>query len=582
MRITDATVGNYRSIGKQTHFALADLTTLIGPNNEGKSNLLRALALGLRVIDAWGRLPESITSTGELSGPQTTLVYDPYNPRRRPDRNRDVSYEWSSDYPLSKQAARSPQPTVVRITFSLNDDEIAEFRQQTSLANNGSLPIELKFSRAKTSLQVVKPGRGAAGYTNKAPAIAKFVSERIDYVLVPAVRTMDQAMELLNNLATLRLNELARTEEYQAALRQVDELRSSVVESVQADLKQTISTYLANVASVELFRRDVRSAETINRVVIDDGSPTPLSQKGDGVKSLFALALIQHLANQRIDQNRSNLVLLVDEPEAHLHSRAVHDLLALFTKIARQQQVVLATHNPIFVNREFISANVLVRGNAASAARSVQSIREVMGVELQDNLDSAEVVVVTEGWTDAKVLPAILGHISPKATKDITSGRVVFKAATGTGKIGRLIQRERSTACRIIAILDGDSAGDRQAQQLHDDGILDRTNIFVLRDTGRRVSEIEDLIIPSVYLDALAKKFGRAFKEDQFKDPRKKWSENFLTAASAVGLAGSGADLLKEAKVAVSHAVTGHSSQAARPSSMTVLEALSAAIWRDA
>lgn len=582
MRITDATVGNYRSIGKQTHFALSDLTTLIGPNNEGKSNLLRALALGLRVIDAWGRLPERISSTGELSGPQTSLIYDPYSPRRRPDRNRDVSYEWSSDYPLSKQAARSPQPTVVRITFSLNDDEVVEFRQQTGLANNGTLPIELKFSRAKTSLQIVKPGRGAAGYTNKAPAIAKFVSERIDYVLVPAVRTMDQAMELLNSLAALRLNELARTEEYQAALRQVDELRSSVVESVQSDLKQTISTYLSNVSSVELVRRDVRSAETINRVVIDDGSPTPLAQKGDGVKSLFALALIQHLASKRVDQARSSLVLLVDEPEAHLHSRAVHDLLALFTKIARQQQVVLATHNPIFVNREAISANVLVRGNAASAARTVQSIREVMGVELQDNLDSAEVVVLTEGWTDAKILPAILGHISSKATKDIVSGRVVFKSATGTGKIARLIQRERSTACRIIAILDGDAAGDQQAQQLHDDGVLDRANIFVLRDAGRRVSEIEDLIVPSSYLDALASKFGRAFKENQFKDPKKKWSQNFLSAASAVGLAGQESDLLREAKVTVRQAVVGHGAQAAKPSSMTVFTALSDAIWKDA
>ncbi|WP_100812331.1 MULTISPECIES: ATP-dependent endonuclease [unclassified Microbacterium] len=581
MRITDATVGNYRSIGKQTHFALSDLTTLIGPNNEGKSNLLRSLALGLRVIEAWGNLPERLTNTGELSGPQLGLVYDPFHPRRRPDRHRDVSYDWSADYPLSKQGARSPQPTVVRITFSLTEEEVAEFREETGLSNNGTLPIELKFSRSKTSLQVVKPGRGAAGYTSKAPTIAKFVSQRIDYVLVPAVRTMEQAMELLNSLATLRLNELARTDAYRVALRQVDELRSSVVESVQADLKNTISTYLSNVSSVELIRRDVRTAETINRVVIDDGSPTSLAQKGDGVKSLFALALIQHLANQRVDQARSSLVLLVDEPEAHLHSRAVHDLLALFTKIARQQQVVLATHNPIFVNRESIAANVLVRSNAATAARTVQSIREVMGVELHDNLDSAEVVVLTEGWTDAKILPAVLAHITTKATKDISSGRIVFKAATGTGKIGRLIQRERSTACRILAVLDGDAAGDAQAQQLHDDGVLDRANIFVLRDPGRDASEIEDLINPSVYLDALKTKFGRQFKENQFKNPRKKWSQNFVAAASAVGLSGAPADLLKEAKMVVSHSVSHASSQSAKPTAMTVMEALSVAIWND-
>lgn len=581
MRITDATVGNYRSIGKQTHFSLADLTTLIGPNNEGKSNLLRALALGLRVIDAWGRLPERITNTGELVGRQTQLVYDSYQPRRKPDRHRDVNYDWTADYPLPKQTARSPHPTVVRITFSLTDDEVADFRAATGLTNNGTLPIELKFSRAKTSLQVVKPGRGAAGYTNKAPAIAKFVSERIDYVIVPAVRTMDQAMELLNELAALRLTELARTDAYQAALRQVDDLRTSVVESVQRDLKDTISTYLSNVASVELTRRDVRTADTINRIVIDDGSPTSLAQKGDGVKSLFALALIQHLATQRVDQERSSLVLLVDEPEAHLHARAVHDLLALFTKIARKQQVVLATHNPIFVNRESVSANVLVRGNAATAARTVQSIREVLGVELHDNLNSAEIVILTEGWTDAKILPAIMNHLDARASKDLASGRVIFKSATGTGKLGRLIQQERSTACRILAVLDGDAAGDSEAQRLHDQGVLDRANIFVLRDSGRRESEIEDLIAPHTYLDALEAKFGRPFKESLFKDTRHKWSVNFLAAAAALGLSGVPTELLKEAKIVVQDATTMATVQPAKPASIPVMEALKAAIWRN-
>lgn len=581
MKITDATVGNYRSIGKQTHFALSDLTTLIGPNNEGKSNLLRALALGLRAIEAWGDLPERVTNTGELSGRQVALIYDAYHPRKRPDRHKDVGFNWAADYPLAKQAARSPQPSVVRITFSLSDEEIAEFRQETGLSNNGSLPIELKFSRSKTSLQVVKPGRGAAGYSSKAPAIAKFVSQRIDFVLIPAVRTMEQAMELLNTLATLRLTELASTDEYQAALKQVDELRTSVVESVQIDLRATISTYLSNVSRVELERRDVRASETINLVLIDDGSATSLAQKGDGVKSLFALALIQHLANERVDQSKSRLVLLVDEPEAHLHSRAVHDLLALFTKIARQQQVVLASHNPIFVNREVVGANILVRNNAASSARTVQSVRDVLGVELHDNLDSAEVVVLTEGWTDADILPAILRQINPGAMKDLALGRVVFKAATGTGKMARLIQHERSTACRILVVLDGDGSGDNRAEQLHNDGILDRANIFVLREPGRDSSEIEDLIDPRVYLDALKTRFGREFKETQFRNPRNKWSQNFLAAASAIGLSGPDSDLLKEAKLAVSESVSRAEIQSAKESAMAVMEALSAAIWRE-
>lgn len=579
MKISDVTVGNYRSIGRQTRFDLADLTTLVGPNNEGKSNLLRSVALGLRVIDAWGSLPDEATRTGELTGRQVMMVYEPYRPRRRPDRHRDVNYEWVTDFPLHKQSASSPKPTVIRIRFKLSDNEMTAFKEATGLHNNGDLPIELRFGRTRTSLQVVKPGKGAAGYSKKAPAIARFVSERIDYVMVPAMRTMEQAISLLNELASIRLAELARTEDYQEALRKVNELRADVVEGVQSDLKLTISSYLPGVESVELEQRDVRSSQSINRVTIDDGSATSLEQKGDGIKSLFSLALIQHLARERASGAESNLVLLVDEPEAHLHSRAVHDLLTLFTKIAREQQVVLATHNPIFVNREKVSANVLVRGNTASAARSVKDIREVLGVELHDNLNSAEIVIITEGLTDAAILPVALSFLSVSDAKDIAAGRIVFKAATGSGKVARLIQQERSTACRILVVLDGDKAGSMEAERLHDKGIIDRKSIFVLRDAGRVQSEIEDLLNPEVYLDSLAEAFGRTFKENQFKNPRKKWSENFTAAASVLGVSGGEADNLTTAKRTISDAVKLVTEQPFKDSSLPVLKALGEAVW---
>jgi hypothetical protein len=58
LRLTKVTVSNYRSIGSKTTFELHNMTTLIGPNNEGKSNLLRAIALGMRFISRWSVSPD--------------------------------------------------------------------------------------------------------------------------------------------------------------------------------------------------------------------------------------------------------------------------------------------------------------------------------------------------------------------------------------------------------------------------------------------------------------------------------------------------------------------------------------------
>lgn len=581
MRVAEATVSNYRSIGNQTKFSLSEFTTLIGPNNEGKSNLLRALALGLRVIDTWSTLPDEIARKGELTGRQTTLIYESYAPGRRADRIRDIDYEWLTDYPLGKQTAKSIRPTIIRITFALSDEERADFKDGTGLSNNGELPIELRFSRTATSLHVIKQGPGSSAYKHKAGEIARFVSERISYVLIPAVRTMDQAMNLLNELASIRLSELARSEDYKNALSEVNHLRSAAVHGVQKDLQRSIATYLPGVSDVTVETRDIRQTSAINRVIIDDGSATSLDQKGDGVKSLFALALIQHLARERTSEYGDNLILLVDEPEAHLHSRAVHDLQTLFTRISRTQQVVLATHNPIFVNRERVNSNILVQQNSASAAGSVKRVRDTLGIEPQDNLDSAEVVVLTEGVTDAKIIPVGLRSISSAVSRDLQTGRVIFKSVRGSGKMRSHVIQERSSACRIIAVLDNDQAGRAEAERLHEEGILDQKSIFILRRTGMKSSEIEDLLLCEVYLEALKEAFGRNFSSTHFSNASKRWSENFLSAADTLALSGASDENAKTAKIAVSDAVETYAGMPFRTEARDGLQALYDAIWLD-
>lgn len=552
---------------------------MIGPNNEGKSNLLRALALGMRVIRTWSELPESITKSGELSGSRITFIYDPYDSRRRGDQGAEIGYNWSRDFPLRLQTVRSPRPTEIRLKFRLDDDEIEEFKRITTLKINGDLPVRLLLSRTTTSIGIQKQGRGAGTYQANAHLITKYISDRVSHILIPAVRTMGQAMELLNELANIRLRALASSPEYRSALQKVNELRDEAVSAVQTDLESSISSYLPSVKSVTVSTRAVQQSNAVREVIIDDGSATPLSQKGDGIKSLFSLTLIQHLARERAGDKENSFILLVDEPEAHLHSRAVHDLHTLFNKLARNQQVVLATHNPIFVNRESVGANIVVNNNSAKSARTVKQIRTTLGVQLQDNLDSAELVVLTEGWTDARVLPEVYKRIDQRAKADLRAGRVIFKSAAGAGKMRSQILRERSTVCRIIVILDGDAPGEAEAQRLIDEGIVEQAGVFVLRAKGRRSSEMEDLINPNVYLAELSTHFGRTFSSSQFTPITHKWSDNFLRACSNMGVAGDPAANLKTAKSLVATSAQSSGDELIREPAREIIEALRLTIW---
>lgn len=68
MRIKSFEVENYRSI-QHARLDLAGATTLVGPNNEGKSNVLRAVVCGMRTLSGFDG-PQRVqrTITGRLFG----------------------------------------------------------------------------------------------------------------------------------------------------------------------------------------------------------------------------------------------------------------------------------------------------------------------------------------------------------------------------------------------------------------------------------------------------------------------------------------------------------------------------------
>ncbi|MEO2097477.1 MAG: AAA family ATPase [Brachybacterium sp.] len=553
MELKEVSVSNYRSIARQTRFAVGDLTTLIGPNNEGKSNLLRALSIGMHLIQWWSALPDHLAGKEELTGIDAVS----FLARGRMSRNRRSEEEmqgfnWSRDYPLQKQNTKGSQPTTLRFSFELDDSEVSRFYEATGLRNNGMLPIELKLSRASVSLGIVKPGRGAASHKAKAREIAKFVSDDVAFVSIPAIRTSRQAQSLVNDLARIRLQTVARSEEYQRLAAEINGLRRSAVSEIAEELTQSVKQYLPSVDAIEIETIDISASDAVADLVIDDGTSTSIDSKGDGIKSLVSMALLHQLASERSGQQ--NIILAVDEPEAHLHSASVHELQSLFTEMSRSQQVILATHNPIFVNREKVRSNILVRANDAKPAQNVDQIRQAIGVQLHDNLSSAEKILLVEGLTDESSLPFLLEAVDPGWRELVTSGRVVLKATKGVGKLRSHVQREKSTLCQIFVVVDGDAPGKQQAAALIDEKLLPSRNVFALSDGLRKQSELEDLVLPSVYLDKISATFGRKFTESHFKNRSRKWADNFEAAATMLGIVVT-ATTLEDAKRTVADAV---------------------------
>lgn len=559
MRLIEFSVRNYRSITSQVKVPLGDQTTLVGPNNEGKTNLLRAMALGMELIEAWSSVPASVSARPRDDPGLPAVALRRRREAHSPlfDGDRGYSWDWERDFPLSKQGVPGAQPTLMRLRFSLTEDELAEFHTSTGIRCNGDLPVELKLTRGRVTLGIVKQGRGAASYQAKAREISAFIADRMELVYVQAVRTFDQARLLVNDLVRDRISELNESQEYVELLEKLGGLQRAAIIPLQESLSNSVRNYLPAIATIEIEQTDIRRSSGVGDLIVDDGVRTSLAAKGDGVKSLLTMALIHELSSLR--HSDRTLVLAVDEPEAHLHPTAIHELDGVLRELSCKQQVILATHNPIFVNRASVKSNVLVQNNTARVAASVSQIRSAIGVQMQDNLESAEISVLVEGLTDVSVLPLVLATQDPTFSRAATRERVVFKATTGTGKLPAYIQREKSTVCRIIAVLDNDQAGRQQADNVRNSKLIASADVFLLRVAGRRDSELEDLLNPDVYLATLSAKFGRPFATRHFANASRKWSDNFTAAARAMGVAGDESENLSSAKVAVANSAASFS-----------------------
>ena len=92
MRLVSFSVSNFRSITSAKKVTLSDYSVLVGANNEGKSNILHALAFGMEFVEDFKKSVQR-DSLGRVRVRSSMLS------RRNP-------YRWRRDFPISKQNSK--------------------------------------------------------------------------------------------------------------------------------------------------------------------------------------------------------------------------------------------------------------------------------------------------------------------------------------------------------------------------------------------------------------------------------------------------------------------------------------------
>jgi putative ATP-dependent endonuclease of the OLD family len=507
MRLISFAVQNYRSISATARLPLRDtLTVLIGPNNEGKSNVLRGLASAMQLVAQLERV--ELSKQGRI----------------RSSLYLDRIYRWDQDYPIAKQTSTPNGETQFDLEFRLEPAEIEAFRTEVGSSLNGSLPIQLSIGKGAPRFVVRKQGKGGVALSAKAVRIASFLGKRIDFQYIPAIRPASAATEVVENLVSRELGRLAENAEYQEALRKIEELQQPILEAISSSVRDTLKIFLPSVQGVEIRVPREALSRALTRsidVVVNDGTPTPLTKKGDGVQSLAALSLMRHATQSA--QTGKQLILAIEEPESHLHPNAIHQLRDVLQDMATQHQVIVTTHCPLFVDRRDIRGNIIVQNSRADRATSVEQIREMLGVRVSDNLRNAEVVLLVEGENDRTAVGPLLASISPKLAKALESGVLAIDSLAGGANLNYKVAQSRDSMCTVHCLLDNDSEGREAGKKALQAGLLSVTDLTYTTAAGMADSEIEDLFDSSCYVSALVSDFGFLAGSQHFTSIKKKF-----------------------------------------------------------
>ena len=312
MKIKKISITNFRSIKSQTiFFPESGILALVGPNNAGKSNILRSI--------------ENILGDSWFSGDKAEI-----NDYFMHDKNNAIKIE--IDFNDDK-----------KVTFDSKETWPKYFdeRGKQIYPKNGNVKIDFPCTYLSANRDLAKNmqfrsyelmGKIAKAFNDK---IEKETKNELEKKFAEVMSILDKVQDFSNFKADFSIY--------------FNELQSDSPYKLKVDFKAF--SPLNYFKTINILANDSSVNEEF------DIEPVEL---GEGNKSLMLFALIRSYAKNF--KKEATGILAIEEPEIYLHPQARRHLYQIFKDIVKDSdiQIVYTTHSPDFLSTEEFSSVGLV------------------------------------------------------------------------------------------------------------------------------------------------------------------------------------------------------------------------------
>lgn len=477
MKLTKVEIKNYRSLyhdyDADSSFCLElgdGVNAITGPNNAGKSNIFRALALALDPRCEFDRRLDMPAAVGRWSKPVVTL-----------------------DFQVARRGASSQEQTLLR--------RLEEYERATNgnsrrpYASDGIVRLRALIeggedTRGMRRRVFVARGAGAVHLADDDP-LARRSFEQFDkclqFVLIRSGESLESLLEgrFSEVLQAILRDDLREAFDAASASRDtyVAALQDGMLQPLRRRIDEELQGLFPEVRSVAL-EPDVRPLEqtlTGMRVSVADAAATDLSDKGTGVRGGLIVAMLQHLAQT----SKQSIVFAVEEPESFLHPAAQEQLRGDLERLSvrRDVSLLVTTHSPHIVSRAPEAKTFAIRkepsGRTALAAQATgpEPLADTLGdlfrsgtmLSMLDRAErvpqTAQAVLIVEGETDRSWLTLAAQRAK---RPDLLEGLSIVASGDGVGAAGaggaplvvmQALVMQAVSGLPVAVLLDNDDSG---------------------------------------------------------------------------------------------------------------------------
>lgn len=505
MKITKIKIENFKSIKgiefDMKKYGSSYTTMLVGINESGKSNILEAMSC----LD---------TSKNEFDYFDYNVVHN-----QKDDNNNPVNF-WLS------LAFEQKQIYVEEVTKEIKNGELLDFEitnivknvslkdGETVLSGNFSYEIKLvsrglfiknaydgvfalsKENDNEESFQELTQEVFEEFFSGKVKDIIKKFEPKVSFWRPSEEYLVSDEVNLNDFKENIDSNIPLRHIFYIAGFGDAEKIKSEIERIGNQSLRRKLASKLGSEATKHIKNIwkhniviDIEIAEsgTCTVSIRDDGKVNEhnfhkMTVRSEGFKQFMSLIL--SLSVETKLSKRENNLILIDEPEAHLHPSGIRDLRKELLAIGESNYLFVSTHSPFLVDRKDKERNIIIKKNKSAETEKIEIdkntdiiddevLREAFGIEVYKDLLNPHSIFV-EGASDKKIIQKSFA-IKGLGKYGVTNGH--------GSNVDTLASKLNDTDISILVILDDDEDGKGYKEKIiRIDGSYSADNVVTIRD----------------------------------------------------------------------------------------------------